>query len=268
MPSPQFLTLNDGRKLAYHRHASAVGDDRPWVVFLGGFRSDMTGTKAAFFEQESAALGVSFLRFDYTGHGQSSGDFAAGSIGDWTQDAIDAIDHLTEGKLILIGSSMGGWIMLNVALARLDRIAGLIGIAAAPDFTEDLMYASLTEAEKAALKRDGRIEQPNDYSDEPYLITQHLIEEGRQHLRLREPMPIDVPVRLVHGMRDTDVPWCLSAKIMEQVASDDVELLLVKSGDHRFSEPHCLSLLSRVYRSLLGEFSASYQETRGERKTP
>ncbi|MBV6633216.1 MAG: alpha/beta hydrolase [Alphaproteobacteria bacterium] len=257
MSSPEFLSLPDGRKIAYHRTVAPGAEAGPWAVFLGGFRSDMTGTKATFFEDECRRAGVSFLRFDYTGHGESSGDFAEGCIGDWTQDAIDAVDHLTEGKLILIGSSMGGWIMLNVALARLDRLAAIMGLASAPDFTEDLMFASMTAEEKEALKRDGRIEQPNDYSDEPYLITNHLIEEGRNHLRLREPMPIDVPIRLVHGMRDTDVPWCLSSKIMDLVSSEDAELLLLKNGDHRLSDPYCLSRLSQVIGPLLAEFSAS-----------
>lgn len=261
MASPEFLTLDDGRRIAYHRSPAAGADGgqaaAPWVVFLGGLRSDMTGTKAVFFEQESRDAGVSFLRFDYTGHGQSSGDFVDGCIGDWSRDAIDAIDHLTDGKVILIGSSMGGWAMLNVAVARPDRIAALYGIAAAPDFTEDLMCASMSDAEKVALERDGQIEQPNDYSDEPYLITKHLIEDGRKHLRLRAPLALDVPIRLVHGMRDTDVPYSLSQRIMEQVSSQDVELLLLKDGDHRLSDPYCLSRLSRVYRSLLEEFSAS-----------
>ena len=252
VPQPEYLELSDNRRLAYHRYrAPASAEPRPGVVFMGGFRSDMTGSKATHFEALCRDIGVDYLRFDYTGHGQSSGDFADGSIGEWSQDAIDAIDHLTEGPQIIIGSSMGGWVMLNVALARPDRLHALVGIAAAPDFTEELMWASMSEAERAALMRDGRIEQPNDYSDEPYLITKKLIEDGRRHLRLGAPLAINCPIRLVHGMADTDVPYQLSERLMRHVTSDDVELTVIKNGDHRLSDAHPLSLLSHVIQTLL-----------------
>lgn len=250
--SPDYLELSDNRRLAYHRYrAPGTSVPRPGVVFMGGFRSDMTGSKATHFEALCRDIGVDYLRFDYTGHGQSSGDFADGSIGDWSRDAIDALDHLTDGPQIIIGSSMGGWVMLNVALARPDRLHALVGIAAAPDFTQELMWASMTAAERDALMRDGYIEQPNDYSDEPYLITRKLIEDGRNHLRLGAPLPIHCPVRLVHGMADTDVPYQLSERLMGHIASDDVELTVIKNGDHRLSDAHPLNLLSQVIRTLL-----------------
>ena len=257
-PAPQFLELSDNRRLAYHRYQAPGGAaKRPGVVFMGGFRSDMSGSKALHFENLCREIGLDYLRFDYTGHGESSGDFADGSIGEWSQDAVDALDHLTEGPQILIGSSMGGWIMLNVAVARPDRLHALMGIAAAPDFTQDLMWASMSEAERKALMRDGRIEQPNDYSDEPYLITKKLIEDGRQHLRFQQPLPITCPVRLIHGAADTDVPYQLSERLMAHMASDDVELTVIKNGDHRLSTADPLNLMSRVIQLLSAQSSAS-----------
>ncbi|MEO0392384.1 MAG: alpha/beta hydrolase [Pseudomonadota bacterium] len=250
--APQFLNLNDNRRLAYHRHqAGAARGTKPGVVFMGGFRSDMTGSKATHFEQLCREMGTDYLRFDYTGHGDSSGEFADGSIGEWSQDAIDALDHLTTGPQILIGSSMGGWIMLNVAVARPDRLHALVGIAAAPDFTEELMWASMTAQDRETLMRDGRIEQPNDYSDEPYLITKKLIEEGRDHRRLTQALPITCPIRLIHGIRDTDVPYGLSERLAHHLDSDDVELILIKNGDHRLSDAHPLTLTSQVIQTLL-----------------
>jgi pimeloyl-ACP methyl ester carboxylesterase len=248
---PRFLCLDDGRRIAYHQCEGQPGRALPGVIFMGGFRSDMTGTKAAFLEETCREAGISYLRFDYTGHGASSGDFLKGSIGAWTRDAIDILDRLTEGPQILIGSSMGGWIMLNVAMARQARVHALIGIAAAPDFTEDLMWQAMTLAEQEQLMRDGQIEQPNDYSDEPYLITRRLIIDGREHLRLRSPLPLQVPVRLLHGMQDTDVPWQVGQRLIEHIGSDDAELLLIKNGDHRLSDfPH-LEKLSATLRALV-----------------
>ena len=255
IPVPNYLELDDNRRIAYHSLAAdpakTGGKTLPGVVFMGGFRSDMTGTKAVFMEDFCRAQGLSYLRFDYTGHGQSSGDFAEGSIGDWSRDAIDAVDRLTEGPQIIVGSSMGGWVMLNVAVARPDRLHALVGIAPAPDFTEDLMYAAMSEAEREALMRDGRIEQPNDYSDEPYLITRKLIVDGRAHLRLREPLRLTCPIRLIHGMRDTDVPYAVSLRLMDHVDSEDVEVTLIKSGDHRLSDASPLNRLSQVIQTLL-----------------
>lgn len=234
---PDFLTTPAGRRIAYHKTEGAG----PGVVFLGGFKSDMTGTKAQHLQDWAEATGRAFLRFDYSGHGQSSGAFLDGCIGDWAADAMAAISALTTGPQVLVGSSMGGWISLLVARAMPDRVAGLVGIAAAPDFTEDLMWATFTEAERAALAA-GRVEQPSDYSDEPYVITRKLIEEGRSQLVLRSPLPLPFPVRLLQGTADVDVPPAVALRLVDHAESPDLRLVLVKGADHRFSTPACLAL--------------------------
>lgn len=236
------LTTPQGRRLAYHR-TPGTG---PGVVFLGGFKSDMTGTKAQFLQAWAEDRGRPFLRFDYSGHGQSDGDFLDGAIGDWFEDALGAIETLTEGPQVLVGSSMGGWIALLVARAIPERIAGLIGIAAAPDFTQDLMEPSFTEAERAAMAATGRIEQPSEYDDGPYVITRRLIEEGRNRLVLRSPLPLPFPVRLLQGSADVDVPPSVALKLFDHAESPDLRLTLVKGADHRFSEPENLALLAET----------------------
>lgn len=230
-----------GHALAYARTPGAS----PGVVFLGGFMSDMNGTKATFLEAHCTARGQAFLRFDYAGHGASEGAFSDGTIGRWADDAIAAIDALTEGPQILVGSSMGGWIMLEVALARPWRIAALLGIAAAPDFTEELIWNTLTEAQKAALERDGFLSAPSQYGGE-YRYTLALITDGRIRLRLRAPLPIACPVRLLHGQQDPDVPWQTSMRLAEQLAATDVQVTLLKDGDHRLSRPQDLNLLATI----------------------
>ena len=234
---PDFLTTPAGRRIAYHKTEGAG----PGVVFLGGFKSDMTGTKAQHLQDWAEATGRAFLRFDYSGHGQSSGAFLDGCIGDWAADAMAAISALTTGPQVLVGSSMGGWISLLVARAMPDRVAGLVGIAAAPDFTEDLMWATFTEAERAALAA-GAGKQPSDYSDEPYVITRKLIEEGRSQLVLRSPLPLPFPVRLLQGTADVDVPPAVALRLVDHAESPDLRLTLVKGADHRFSTPACLAL--------------------------
>jgi pimeloyl-ACP methyl ester carboxylesterase len=200
MTSPEYLEPEPGRRLAYHRlAASDDAETAPGVVFLGGFKSDMTGTKAVFLESWCQERGRAFLRFDYTGHGQSSGDFLDGCIGDWARDAHDAVTALTEGPQIIVGSSMGGWIALLLARRAPERVAALVGIAAAPDFTEDGMWAEFTEAQRAAIMAEGRLDLPSEYSDEPYVITRRLIEDGREQLVLRTPLLLPFPVRLLQG---------------------------------------------------------------------
>ena len=230
---PETLERPDGHRIAYHKLAGRG----PGVVFLGGFMSDMTGTKATFLEQRCRADGRAFVRFDYLGHGQSSGRFEDGTIGRWTEDAIAVIDALTEGPQVVVGSSMGGWVMLRTAAARAGRIAGLVGIAVAPDFTEDLMWHNYDAETRRRLQADGMIETASDYADEPYRITWRLIEDGRNCLVLRSPIAFDGPVRLLHGMEDTDVPWELSLKAAAALTSQDVTVTLIKGGDHRLSEP-------------------------------
>jgi pimeloyl-ACP methyl ester carboxylesterase len=222
----------------------------PGLVFLGGFMSDMTGGKALALETFAQARGQAFVRFDYFGHGASSGRFEDGSIGRWAEDAIAVIDELTEGPQILVGSSMGGWIMLLAALARPQVVAGLVGIAAAPDFTELLMWRAFTPEIRATIEHEGVYYEPSDYGDQPYPITRHLIEEGRTHLVMGKQIPIDCPVRLIHGVADPDVPFKLSLELMQRLRAADVEVFLVKGGGHRLSEPHDLARLTGVVEAL------------------
>jgi pimeloyl-ACP methyl ester carboxylesterase len=243
---PGFLNRPDGERIAYHH---TLGD-APGVLFLGGFKSDMSGSKALALEAWCRARGRAFTRFDYHGHGQSSGAFVDGSIGRWRDDVLAVLDELTEGPQILVGSSMGGWIMLLVALARPHRVAGLIGIAAAADFTEDLIRASLNDAQRERLQREGLIRQPSEYGPDPYPITAHLLDEARDHLLLRGALPISCPVRLLHGMRDADVPWQTSLRIAERLAGEDVRITLLKDGEHRLSRDADLVLLTDTLAEL------------------
>lgn len=206
-------------------------------MFCGGFKSDMTGSKALALEQFCIEQGRAFTRFDYTGHGASSGLFEEGTIGAWADDALAIIDRVTEGPLLLVGSSMGGWMMVLAALARLERVKGLVGIASAPDFTEDLMWQGASAPERDILQRTGRWERPSAYSDEPYVITHRLIEEGRRHLLLSGPIAITCSVHLLHGQRDPDVPFETSLRLAARLQSDDVTVELIKAGDHRLSTP-------------------------------
>jgi pimeloyl-ACP methyl ester carboxylesterase len=243
--SQQFsiLARGDLPSIAYNR----LDGGAPGVVFLSGFRSDMTGEKALALEAFSRRRGLGFLRFDYTGHGRSGGDFLTGSIDAWLGDSLDAIDRLTRGPQVLVGSSMGGWLMLLAALKRPERVAGLVGVAAAPDFTEELMWPNMAPAVRAALMENGVIYRPSAYSQEPYPITRLLIESGRRHRLLGGPIAIRCPVRLVHGMKDPDVPWQTSARLAEKLESTDVTVTLIKEGQHRLNEPaHVAAILGAV----------------------
>ncbi len=251
MDSTGFLPRAAGGNLAWIRAAGRT----PTVVFLPGYRSDMAGEKATMLAAFCAARGQALLRFDYSGHGASDGLFEHGTIGIWAADALAAIDALTEGPLVLVGSSMGGWIALLTALARPARLAGLLGIAAAPDFTETLMWAAMTPAERATLLRDGVLRVPSQYG-EPYAITRALIEDGRSHLLLGGPIAIDCPIRLLHGRRDPDVPWETALRIAERVRAEDVRITVVKDGDHRLSRPRDLALLRETLAGLLDQDGA------------
>ena len=228
----------------------------PVTVFLPGFRSDMQGAKALAVESWCRNAGTACLRLDYSGHGASDGAFTDGTIGQWTQDALLLIERLTppgpdQGRLLLIGSSMGGWIMLLLArLLAPTRLAGLIGIAAAPDFTEDLMWAAMMPAERERLARDGMLLAPSQYGD-PTPVTLKLIEDGRNHLLMRAPIPIACPVRLLHGQRDPDVPWETALRLAERLESQDVQVTLVKDGDHRLSRPEDLAVLRSLHADCL-----------------
>jgi pimeloyl-ACP methyl ester carboxylesterase len=244
------LDRGDGVELAW----AHLPGRAPTVVFLPGFGSDMAGEKATTLAAHCAAAGRAMLRLDYSGHGVSGGAFTEGSIGRWADDARCVIDRLIDGKMVLVGSSMGGWIALLLARAQPDRIAGIVGIAAAPDFTER-MWQNMTVDDRTTLGRDGVLVSPSKYGD-PYRITTGLIEDGRRHLLLGAPIPLGCPVRLLHGQQDADVPWQLALSIAEHLASTEVQVTLVKDGDHRLSRPQDLVLLRRTVAALLGDDGA------------
>ena len=246
-PDPSYLEKTDGARIASHRLAGRS----PGIIFFGGFASDMTGTKAMAIESYARNRGQAFLRFDYQGHGQSSGEFSDGTIGTWLSDSLAVLDAQTEGPQILIGSSMGGWLTLLTALKRPERIKALIGIASAPDFTEDLMWDKFDELTKNTLLKDEIYYEPTEYDKQPYTITLPLIEDGRNHLVLRDKLGINVPIRLLHGMSDADVPYEVSLRLAEHVVSDDVEVILIKGGDHRLSTPKDLMMLTIQIEQLL-----------------
>ncbi len=252
------LQRPDGNFVAYVRSdgrapsAASRGAALPGVAFLGGFRSDMTGTKAIALNAWAKENGRAFLRFDYLGHGQSSGRFEDGTIGRWLDDSLAAIDTLTTGKLVLVGSSMGGWLSLLVARARPERLAGLVLIAAAPDFTERMLLKGLSPEDRATLEREGRLERPSQYSPEPSVFTWKLIEEGRNHLLLDKKLSLPCPVRLLHGQNDPDVPWEYSLQIAKHLDAPDVVTTFVKDGDHRLSTPADIARLIASVEELTG----------------
>ena len=242
----QRLPRPDGNEIAYAKTAGRT----PTVAFLGGFRSDMTGTKALALEAWAQRRGQAFVRFDYLGHGQSSGRFEDGTIGRWLDDSLAVLDQLTEGPLVLVGSSMGGWLSLLAARARPGRLAGLVLIAAAPDFTERLLLGGLSPLDRATLERDGRLERPSQYSPEPSVFTWRLIEEGRRHLLLDRPLSLPCPVRLLHGQADPDVPWEYSLEIARHLDAPDVVTTFIKGGDHRLSTPADIARLVATVEEL------------------
>lgn len=247
VPESGRLDRGDGHQLAWVRTPGTT----PGVMFLGGFQSDMTGTKALALEAHCRAAGRAFLRFDYYGHGASTGRFEDGTIGRWRADALAAFDALTAGPQLLVGSSMGGWLATLLALDRAQRVAGLLTIAAAADFVIDLLPARLSPEQQQRLARDGRIELPSMYSDAPYPICARLIEEGRDHRLLHAPVPYHGPVRLLHGSADADVPWQTSLRLLERLESRDARLVLVKDADHRLSDPAAIALLCATLDELL-----------------
>lgn len=241
-----FLETAQGRQIAYHKTEGAG----PTVVFLGGLKSDMEGTKAIHLETWCKARGQAFLRFDYSGHGQSSGTFEEGAIGDWHEDTLAAIDALSDGDLVVVGSSMGGWQALLLSKARAGRIKGLVTIAAAPDFTEDGYWANFSDAQKEALDTIGHVELPSDYM-EPYIITKRMIEDGRNHLVLRDPLPLPFPVRFLQGTNDTAVTRETALRLLDHAESEDMRLTLVRDGDHSLSDPRSLDLITQAITEVM-----------------
>ncbi len=247
---PRFLDTPRG-KIAYRQ--SVGRDDSVGVVWLGGFHSDMSGEKAVALHGAVHGSGRSYLRFDYTGHGQSDGDFAAGTISDWRADALAVIDELTEGPQLLVGSSMGGWLALLAALARPERVAGLVLLAPAPDFTQRLMWERFGDAEKNQIMEEGAWTRPSPYDEDGYPITRELIEDGSKWSILDGPIGFGGPVRILHGGTDTDVPPDHSRLLVDLLASDDVVWSLVKDGDHRLSRAVDLQRLIRVVLALANQ---------------
>ena len=245
---PCYWTLPDGARIAYRQ----VAGRSPSVVFFGGFSSDMSGSKATHLDAWCRARGQAYLRFDYQGHGASSGRFVDGTIGTWRDDALAVIEGCTEGPLMLVGSSMGAWIMLLAASALGARVRGLVGLAAAPDFTEELVWRQLPAEARVELARTGVIRVPSDYANEECPVSLVLIEEGREHLLLGASIALECPVRLLHGLDDRDVPWQTSCRLLQALTSSDVTLELVKGGDHRLSQAADLARLSRTLSELLG----------------
>jgi pimeloyl-ACP methyl ester carboxylesterase len=241
-----FLDTASGRRIAYH----ATPGSQPTLVFLGGFKSDMDGTKAVHLEAWAKAQGRAFLRLDYSGHGQSSGEFTDGCIGDWAEDAMACIESVTQGPLVLIGSSMGGWISLLCAKKIGARIAGMVTIAAAPDFTEDSMWAGFDAGQRAELQAKGHVALPSDYG-EPYIITRKLIEEGRNQLVLRSPLELPFPVRFLQGTADADVEMSVALRLMDHATGPDMRLVVLKDGDHRFSDAAALQLIEDATNNVL-----------------
>lgn len=249
-------------KLAYHtfapRKGAAIAYRKitgsstvlPGVIFLGGFRSDMTGTKASFLEEQCKQRNQTFVRFDYTGHGASSGKFEAGNISTWLADAEAVLEQVTSGPQILVGSSMGGWLAMLVALNKPQRIKGLLLIAPAPDFSEDIYRKEFGEEERRHLDKKGVIYRPSSYGD-PYPLTLGLFTDARKHLLLTKKHVYDCPMHIIHGRKDADVPWQKAERIMEQSMAPRAKLTFIEDGDHRLARPEDL----RVIDDALAEMS-------------
>lgn len=250
-----FLKREDHDDLAYvYTPPPDEGVSCPVVMFLPGFRSDMEGTKALYLEEQCRKRGQGFIRFDYSGHGVSGGRFEEGTIGCWKEDALAVLDFLAGGRpVVLVGSSMGGWISLLIARERPEQLTGLIGLAAAPDFTREI-EAALSESQKQEMMEQGFISVPNDYSDEPYIFTAALIEDGRRNFFLGyDDYSFPFPLRLIQGMKDTDVEWQTAYRIKNAAPESDVEVLLVEEGDHRLSRPEDLVLIDEQVKALSGQ---------------
>jgi len=249
MDEPRQLERPDGHRLAYLKTAGiATG---PGVLWLSGFKSDMAGTKAAALAEWAGHTNRVYTRFDYFGHGRSSGDLKEGTVSRWLDDALAVLDHVASGPQILAGSSMGGWIATLATLRRPSRIAGLVLVAPAADFTEDLLWPHMPDAARREVMERGLWLRPSAYDPDPYPITRTLIEDGRKHLVLGGPIAVHCPVRVVHGMADPDVPWTHGLRLAERLESHDVVFHLVRGGDHRLSGGGDIARLCRMLDELL-----------------
>ncbi len=242
-------TTKAGYKIAYE-HVKGEGTG---VIFLPGFRSDMGSTKAAVLADWCKQEHIEYTRFDYFAHGKTPGDFADFTIGIALEDTLEILDHVATGEQILVGSSMGGWVALRAALERKGQVRGLVGVAAAPDFTERMFYQDMTPEQREEMEREGKIWVHSDYYNNDYPLTMKLIEDGKKHLLMHDRIPLEIPVSLLHGQADDVVPWETSLKIAETVNSEDVTITLIKDGDHRLNRPAdtavLVELVGRVRKS-------------------
>lgn len=243
MTEIRHLEIGENLNLAY-RHRAGRG---PTLIFLPGYMSDMEGSKATALDAWVAGEGRAMLRFDYTGCGTSDGDFEAQTLAGWRADVLAMIDEVVEGPVVLVGSSMGGWLMLLAAIARPARVVGLVGIAAAPDFTS----WGFTTEQKMQILQHGRLEEPSPYGDAPTVTTRAFWESGETLRLLHGEIPIDCPVRLLHGQADKDVEWAWSLEVMRQLRSADVQTIFIKDGDHRLSREGDIALLIATVNGLL-----------------
>lgn len=242
---PDYLDVGNGvdkRRIAMRILPAARGKSPPTLVWLGGYRSDMAGTKAVELERHAEKTGAACIRFDYSGHGLSDGTFADGTISRWLEESLAVIGHVNPERMVLIGSSMGGWVALRLiaelrARGQGGRIAGLVLIAPAPDFTSELIEPNLTDAERASLAERGYFEEPTPYGPDPNIYTARLLEDGRKNRVLQGIIETGCPVHILQGMRDPDVPYGHALKLMEHLPSDDVVMTLIRDGDHRLSRP-------------------------------
>ena len=253
--APEYLEVGsaaNARKIAVRKQPGTA----PGIIWLGGFKSDMRGTKAEALGEHAARSGRAYVRFDYSGHGESGGRFEDGTISRWLEDALAVFERFAQGPQIVVGSSMGGWIALLLARALAKRssgnatLAGLLLIAPAPDFTEELMWAEFSPEVKHEIEFKGFWMRPSAYGEDPYPVTRALIEDGRNNLVLNHPIELGCPVRILQGVQDPDVPYAHAMKLVSCLAQDDVVLTLVKDGDHRLSRPEDIERLLRIVDEL------------------
>ena len=250
-PPLAYFDPGDGRRIAYRLRPANEKVVGPALMFLPGYASDMDGTKATELDRFAAAAGLACLRIDYSGTGSSGGEFAEGTLDRWLDEVLAAIDFLVDGPVLVIGSSMGGWLALHLALRRAERVTGVVGIAAAPNFTD----WGFTQEEKAVIWNEGKLERPNPYGPEPQVTHRAFWKSGEAMRLLHKPIEIACPVRLVHGDKDSEVPVGVAFKLLEDLHSADVQLTIVKWGDHRLSKPHEIEVIARVVAVLAEKIS-------------
>lgn len=246
---PNFIQSKDGLSIAYN----FLRGKTPAVMFMPGFFSNMQGTKALWLEKRCKERGQAYVRFDYRGHGRSDGKFEDGTITDWLNDTLLILDQIVPKPVVAVGSSMGGWIAVLAALNRPDAVAGLVGVASSPDFTQSIYEERMNVAQREEIVEKGFIKQPSDYQDNPVIITRKLIEDGNNHLLLnRDKLKIDIPVILIHGKKDADVSWKKSFALQQRIGKEYCKLILVPDGKHRLSRPQDLDLIDQSVMKISG----------------